>query len=87
MTTDGSATISANGLVVPAPPVITVISGADAPVGGAGSLAGAGVAILSAAPGTGMGHYILSPLLELLVPVQTLSGSYQATMTATIVGF
>ncbi len=84
LTTDPTQMISASGLSVPAAPAVTVVSGSSPPTAFAGSLAGAGLQLLSAAAGTGAGEYQLAPALELIVPAETISGTYSATITETI---
>lgn len=80
------ATIPADNFVVQMLPTINIISGSAPPTTAAGSLAGAGLAIMNAADGSGMGHYEVTPSLELLVPAHAFSGIYEATITETIVG-
>ncbi|MDP1808059.1 MAG: DNRLRE domain-containing protein [Actinomycetota bacterium] len=79
-------TIPAGGFWVPTAPAVDILSGAAPPATAAGSLAGAGLTLMNASAGSGMGHYEVSPALELLVPAQTLSGTYESTMTETIIG-
>ncbi len=81
-----AVTISAANFTVPTAPPVNIISGSAPPTTAAGSLAGAGLAVMNAAPGSGMGHYEVAPGLELLVPAQAFSGTYEATITQTIVG-
>jgi len=79
-------TIPAAGFTVPVAPAVNTISGQAPPATAAGLLAGAGLTVMNATAGSGMGQYEVVPGLELAVPAQTLSGTYEATMTETIIG-
>ncbi len=81
---DPTETIPAVSISIPVTPQVNIIGGASPPVAASGSLAGAGLTLLDAAPGNGAGHYEVTPDLELLVPAATLSGIYAATITETI---
>jgi len=76
--------ISANNFSVPLSPSVVTIDGNAPPVSFSGSLAGAGVKLLSAVVGDGMGEYQVNPKLVLVVPAQTYAGTYAATVTETI---
>ncbi|HEB12405.1 MAG TPA: hypothetical protein ENI11_01880, partial [Actinobacteria bacterium] len=81
---DPTETIPASNISIPIAPSVTIIGGTSPPVAASGSLAGAGLTLLDAAPGNGAGHYEVTPDLELLVPASSLSGNYAATITETI---
>lgn len=83
---DSTETIPATGFYVPAPPAVTTVYGGAPPVSDGGLLAGVGLTILDALPSTGAGQYTTIPDLELMVPAQTLNGTYEATITQTLIG-
>lgn len=72
------------GFSVPAAPTVNIIAGNTAPSSFSGDLDGAGFDLLSAAANTGMGTYQTSPDLELKVPAETYSGTYESTVTLTV---
>lgn len=76
--------ISANNFSVPLAPDVVTVDGNAPPSSFSGSLAGAGIKLLSAAVGEGMGEYQVTPKLVLVVPAQTYAGTYTATITETI---
>ncbi len=82
---DPSLVIPASGLSISSVPLVTVVSGGTPPTAAAGSLAGVGLQLLSAPAGTGVGEYRVTPDLELIVPAATISGTYSATITETII--
>ncbi|HEB13117.1 MAG TPA: DNRLRE domain-containing protein [Actinobacteria bacterium] len=81
---DPTSIIPAGNISIPVAPQVIIIGGTSPPVAASGSLAGAGLTLLDAAPGNGAGHYEVTPDLELQVPAATLSGIYAATITETI---
>ena len=78
--------IPAGGFFIPVAPPVNIISGTAPPTSAAGSVAGAGLTLMNAGAGFGVGHYEVVPDLELLIPAQTLVGTYEATVTETIIG-
>lgn len=72
------------GFSVPSAPTVTVIAGNTAPSSSSGNLDGLGFNLLTAAANTGMGTYQTTPDLELKVPAETYSGSYESTVTLTV---
>ena len=85
-TGDVSKTISATGFDISSVPTVTTISGDDVnkPTAYQGCLAGAGLKLLSAEPGDGIGMYEVTPELSLGIPAETYAGTYTATITETI---
>jgi len=72
------------GFSVPSAPTVNVIAGNTAPSSFSGNLDGTGFNLLSAAANTGMGTYQTTPDLELKVPAETYSGTYESTVTLTV---
>ena len=83
-TGDPTKIIPASGFTIPTAPTVTTVAGNTAPTSNSGALNGAGLKLLSAAVGTGMGEYQVTPDLQLLVPAQTYAGTYTATVTETV---
>ncbi len=80
---DPSQKIPAAGLIVEDIPPATTVAGNAAPSGATGSL-GSPLLILTAETDSGMGRYQATPQISLLVPAETLAGSYDSTLTLTI---
>ena len=76
--------IAAENLEAAVAPAVIVVAGNAAPRSFAGKIGKAGLKLLSAAAGTGMGSYQAYLELNLKVPAKTPSGQYRAVITETL---
>jgi hypothetical protein len=61
-------------------------AGGSGIVEGIGALGGAGITLLNAGAGEGLGTYEADAALSLDVPAETYLGSYESTVTQTMIG-
>lgn len=82
--TDGSgAFIPATGFAIDGTPTVTTVAGNSGPTSFSGLLDGP-LLILSAGAGSGMGRYQVDPTISLIIPADTIAGTYETTVTATV---
>jgi len=77
------ATIPADGFTVDGTPTVTTVAGKSPPQAFSGAL-GDPLRLLAADPATGMGRFQTDPGLSLVVPADTIAGTYETTVTMTI---
>ena len=82
--TDGSgAFIPAAGFAIDGTPTVTAVAGNTKPEAFTGPL-DSPLLLLAAGAHTGMGRYQTDPALSLIVPADTIAGTYETTITLTI---
>ena len=76
--------ITAAGLTISAPPSVITVAGNSPPQSSSGPL-DTPLKFLSSPVNGGMGHYRTEPKISLDVPADTFSGTYDATLTTTLI--